>query len=64
MGNNPTNTSEYYAKQAKLLDERAERAEVRRARALKLGNTREADGAMRTIEEAQQGARQFRAQIT
>jgi hypothetical protein len=55
---------EVYAKRAKLLDEKAERAEVRRVRALKLGNKREAEGAKRTAEEALDSARRLRAQIS
>ena len=51
------------AKRARLLDEKAERAEIRRIRALKLGNQREADGAKRTIEDAQDSARRLRAKI-
>jgi hypothetical protein len=52
-----------YAKRAKQFDEKAERAEVRRVRALELGNQREAEGAMRTIEDALDSARRLRAQI-
>ena len=52
---------EVFAKRAKLLDERAARAEVRRVRALSLGNQREADGAKRTIEEVEAAARRLRA---
>jgi hypothetical protein len=52
-----------YAKRAKLYDEMAARAEVRRARALKLGNQREADGARITVNEALANARRLRAQI-
>ena len=57
------NSEEVLTKRAKLLDEKAARAEVRRQRALDLGNQREADGAKRTIEEAKAGARRLRAQI-
>jgi hypothetical protein len=59
----PTRMGEVFAKRAKLLDEKAARAEVRRARALKLGNQREADGAKQTAEEAHDNARRLRAKI-
>ena len=59
----PAKMEEVFTKRAKLLDERAERAEVRSVRALKLGNQREADGAQRTVDEAKAGARKLRSQI-
>jgi hypothetical protein len=64
MRNTSANQGAVFAKRAKLLDEMAERAEVRRVRALKLGNQREADGAKKTIEESQESARRLRAQIS
>ncbi|MBU0690238.1 MAG: hypothetical protein KJ831_08115 [Candidatus Eisenbacteria bacterium] len=63
MRTTPTRMDEIFAKRAKLLDAKAERAETRRARALKLGNQREADGAKQTAEEAHDGARRLRASI-
>ncbi len=63
MRTSPANSEEVIAKRAKLLDEKAERAEVRRVRALEAGNKREADGAVRTIEEARASAKRLRAQI-
>lgn len=57
------NMPEYWAKQAKLQDERAARAEIRRVRALKMGNKQEAEGAVRTIAEAKDAARHLRAKI-
>jgi hypothetical protein len=54
---------EVYAKRAKLYEEMAARANVRRARALKLGNQREAEGAKITASEALASARRLRAQI-
>lgn len=63
MKTTPASMDEVLAKRAKLLDEKAERAEVRRVRALKLGNQREAEGAKRTVEEALDGARRLRAKI-
>ena len=63
MKTTSTRMDEVYAKRAKLLDEKAARAEVRRTRALKLGNQREADGARKTVEEAQDSARRLRAKI-
>ena len=55
---------EQIEKSAIKCDERAERAEVRRLRAHRLGIQREEDGAARTIEEAQHEAAQLRAQIS
>ena len=52
------------AKRAALCDERIQRAEVRRVRALDNGNQWEADGAARTIEDAQYSAAQLRAQMS
>lgn len=52
------------AKRAALCDERIQRAEVRRVRALDNGNQWEADGAARTIEDAQHSAAQLRAQMS
>lgn len=63
MKREPPNRDKAFAKRAKLLDEQAERAEIRRVRALKLGNQREAEGAMRTIEEALTSAQNLRAKI-
>ena len=63
MRTTPTHIGEVFAKRARLLEEKAERAEVRRARALELGNQREADGAMKTAEESHDSARRLRAQI-
>ena len=45
------------------MDEKAERAKVRRDRALKLGNQREANGARQTMEDALESARRLRAKI-
>lgn len=56
-------TDELIEKRATKCDERAARAEVRRLRALDNGIQREADGAVRTIEEARNEAAQLRAQI-
>ena len=46
-----TRMDEVLAKRAKLFDAMAARAEVRRVRALKLGNVREAEGAKMTIAD-------------
>ena len=54
---------EVLAKRAALFDAMAARAKIRRARALKLGNRREADGAKLTAEEAHDSARRLRASI-
>ncbi|MFH0908486.1 MAG: hypothetical protein V1929_06975 [bacterium] len=54
---------EVFAKRAKLFDAMAKRAEVRRMRALKLGNHREAEGAKLTIADAHDSARRLRASI-
>ena len=59
----PTRMDAVFAKRAKLFDEMAERANVRRARALKLGNRREAEGAKLTAMEAHDSARRLRASI-
>jgi len=61
MRTTPASKDEVAAKRARLLDEKAARAEIRRVRALQLGNQREADGAKRTIEEANAAARRLRA---
>ena len=58
-----TDTDELFEKRATECDGRANRAEVRRLRALGRGVQREVDGAVRTIEEARNEAAQFRAQI-
>ena len=63
MKTTPNSMEEVFAKRARLLDEKAVRAEVRRVRAMKIGNKREADGAKRTVEDAQDGARRLRAKI-
>ncbi|MBU0678653.1 MAG: hypothetical protein KJ626_11110 [Verrucomicrobia bacterium] len=63
MKNTPANMAKVFAKRATLLDEQAARADIRRARALKLGNQREADGAKRTAEDARHSARLYRAKI-
>ena len=63
MKKNRINMDQLFAKRAKLFDEQAVRAEVRRVRALSLGNQREADGAVRTIAEAQESARMLRVKI-
>jgi len=63
MKTTPTRMDEVLAKRAKLFDAMAERAEVRKVRALKLGNQREADGAKQTIKEAHDSARRLRAHI-
>jgi hypothetical protein len=59
----PSRLNAVYARRAALLEEKAERAKVRRARALKLGNLREAEGARQTAEEAYDSARRLRAKI-
>ena len=59
----PSKMGEVFAKRAKLLDEKVARAEIRMARALRLGNQREAEGAKKTIEESRETARRLRAQI-
>jgi hypothetical protein len=63
MNKNQTKTDESIEKLAIKCDERAARAEVRRLRALERGVQREADGAVRTIEEARSEAAQLRVQI-
>ncbi|MBN1270339.1 MAG: hypothetical protein JXB04_12180 [Kiritimatiellae bacterium] len=63
MRTTPASKKEVFARRAKLLDEMAERAAVRRDRALKLGNQREADGAKKTIKDSRASARRLRAQI-
>jgi hypothetical protein len=54
---------EVLAKRAKVYDAMAARAEIRRVRALKLGNRREAEGAKITIADAHDSARRLRAGI-
>ena len=54
---------EALARRATQCDEMAARAKVRQKRALEQGNQREADGAARTIKEAQYTAAKLRAQI-
>jgi hypothetical protein len=54
---------EIFLKRAKLFDEMADRADIRRARALKLGNRREAEGAKLTALEAHDSARRLRASV-
>jgi len=61
MRNTSVNNRELNLKRAQLCDEQAARAQVRKTRALKLGNQREADGATRTIEEAKSNAKRLRA---
>lgn len=63
MRNSPVNKNEVYAKRAVLFDQQAARAEVRRARAVKLGNKREADGAVKTIQDAKESAQRLRELI-
>ena len=63
MRTSSASMEQIFAKRALLLDEKVERAKVRRARALKLGNQREAEGAKRTIEESRDSARRLRAKI-
>ena len=62
MRNKAVNNREANLKRDQLCDEQAARAQVRKTRALKLGNQREADGATRTIEEAKSNAKRLRAQ--
>lgn len=64
MKKKSVDTNALLAKRAILCDERAQRAEVRRVRALGLGNQREADGAARTIKDAHYTAAQIRAQMS
>ncbi len=59
----PAKQEAAFEKRAKLLDEMVVRAKVRRARALQLGNEREAIGAKRTIDESRHSARRLRAMI-
>ena len=63
MNRKPANTDASIAKRAALCDEQAQRAEMRRLRALDVGNQIEADGATRTIEEAVSCAARLRAQV-
>lgn len=58
----PARMKEIFAKRAKMYDGIAARAELRRARALKLGNIREAEGAKNTAMDAMESARRLRAQ--
>ena len=60
----PRNMAVYLDKQAVLQDKRAERAEVRRLRAKRLGNKREMEGAMRTIADAKASAKMLRMRIS
>lgn len=64
MRKKPANSNELIEKRAAQCDARAERAEVRRRRALERGAQNEADGAMRTIEEAKYTAARLRAQLS
>jgi len=63
MKNKPANNNALLEKRAAQADARAERAEVRRLRALDKGNQSEADGAVRTIEDAKYTAARLREQI-
>jgi hypothetical protein len=64
MKKKPIDTDENIEKRAAQFDARAQRAEVRRLRALERGVQSEADGAMRTIEEAKYSAARLRAQLS
>jgi len=63
MRSTAVNKNEMYLKRAQLCDEQAERAQVRKTRALKLGNQREADGAARTIADAKENAKWLRSKV-
>lgn len=64
MKKKPIDTDENIEKRAAQFDARAQRAEVRRLRALERGVQSEADGAVRTIEEAKYSAARLRSQLS
>lgn len=64
MRKRPADSDELIEKRAAQCDARAERAEVRRLRALERGAHNEAEGAMRTIEEAKYTAARLRSQLS
>jgi len=64
MRSTAINKNEQFLKRAQLCDEQAARAQVRKTRALKLGNQREADGATKTIAEAKENAKWLRSKVS
>ena len=64
MRNTSKNSNELLARRADACDAQVERAKVRKARAMKLGNQREVDGAIKTIKDCKENAKWLRAKIT
>ena len=63
MRRKSADSDELIEKRAAQCDARAERAEVRRKRAIERGAHNEAEGALRTIEEAKYMAARLRSQL-